>query len=306
MNSSQLRRVQTIADLMRRSNSALQENTEAANGIAISFLHDAIEQTFYMILLDFNQSPKPREEFKELVKAVATLFLSKASQTMPFQRQLDDLNSQRVSFKHRGTRPTRNAALEMQSYGIEFLTVAFQTFYSFKIQDFHPAEFLRIDAVRVPLVEARNALGTDSFDDAMCQIALANYRIDEAFGVIFGPPRPPLRIDSPFGEGADFRRDLLDFIRQSDQHTLITAVLIASGQDVAAYTSARWRLPVVHAFVGGNFSYDKIVPNPYTADDVNFCMEQIERLAVWMEERFSSLSFADGRWQTGSISPWPN
>ena len=306
MDSGQLQRIQTISELIRRSTAVAQENTESVNGIAISLLHDAIEHSLYFVLLDADQTAKPREDFKSLLGDVAKVFQNKTQETLPFQRKLHVLNNLRVAFKHHGTRPTRSAMLEAMSYGTEFVTTLFDKVYSFQINNFHPAEFLRIEEIRSLLMSAGALLETGEIDDAMSKLALANYRVEQAFGAVFDQPRPPMRLTSPFEGDRDFRRDLMEFIGRSDKHALVTAVMVASGQDVAAYTSMRWRLPVVHAFVGGNFGFDKIVPNPYSSEDVRFCLDQLSRIAVWLEERFPLLDFKDGRWMTGAVSPWPN
>jgi hypothetical protein len=306
MDSGQLQRVQTISDLIRRSNAAAEENTESANGIAISLLHDAIEHSLYFVLLDTDQNAKPREEFKSLLGDVAKVFEGKVGEALPFQRKLHVLNNHRVAFKHHGTRPTRSTTLEAMSYGTEFVTVLFGKVYKFQIDKFHPAEFLRIEEIRSLLISVPALAETGEIDDAMTKLAIANYRVEQAFSAVFDQPRPPMSLTSPFDSGRNFRQDLVEYISRSDKHTLVTAVLVASGQDVAAYTSMRWRLPVVYALIDGSFRFDKIVPAPYTSEDARFCLEQISRISVWLEERFPLLDFKDGRWVTGAVSPWPN
>lgn len=306
MDSVQLQRIQTISELIRRANGAAQEQTEAANGVAVSLIHDAIEHSLYLVLLDTDHTAKPREEFKGLLGDVAKIFQDRTGEALPYQRKLHLLNSVRIAFKHHGTRPNKSVTLEAMSYGTEFVAALFQRIYDFKIEDFHPAEFLRIEEIRSLLLNATSLVKSGQVDDAMCKLALANYRIEAAFSAVFDQPRPPMRITSPSEPDADFRRDLVEFIGRSDKHALVTAVLVASGQDVAAYTSMRWRLPVVYALLDDTFRFDKIVPNEYTAEDVQFCLEQLTRIAVWMEERFPALDFREGRWTTGAISPWPN
>ena len=112
MDIGQRRRIQAIIDLMRRAKMTIDENTDSANGIAVSLLHDAIEHTLYLVLLDGHQAPKKREEFNELVAAVADHYSNRANRDMPFRRQLNDLNALRIAYKHRGSRPSRSSTLE--------------------------------------------------------------------------------------------------------------------------------------------------------------------------------------------------
>jgi hypothetical protein len=304
MDSGQLQRIQTISDLMRRSQAAASENLESANGVAISLLHDAIEHALYFVLLDTNHAAKAREEFKELLGEVAKIYLSKTGEALPFLRRLQVLNSLRIAFKHHGTRPSKNTTQEALAYGGEFLRALFDSLYSFEIDSFRLIETLRIVEVRDLLLVAESLADAGETDEAMTKLALANYRVNEAISAIFSPPDAPMRLSSPFGEDRDFRRELVEYIGRGDKHTLVTAVLIASGQDVAGFTSARMLLPVVYAFIGGSFGFDKITPHPYTADDVRFCLDQMSRVAIWLEERFPFLDFRDGRWTTGTVSPW--
>lgn len=305
MENEQLPRIQVISDLIRRAKQASQENVEVANGVAISLLHDAIEHSLYFCLLDSDNAAKPREEFKQLLGDVAKIYQERTNDVLPFQRKLILLNTQRVAFKHHGTRPTRTAMQEGLAYGIEFITAIFEKLYHFNIEEFHQSEFLRIDELRRLLAAARQEMTEGNFDEAMCQLSTANYRIDEAFAAVFGHPRPPLRLSSPFNSDSG-SREMIEFITRGDTHTLITAVLIASGQDVAAYTGMRMRLPVIYAMADGSFRFDRIVPNPYTAEDVQNCIDQITRVAAFLEERFPALRYEQDRWLTGVISPWPN
>jgi len=98
----------------------------------------------------------------------------------------------------------------------------------------------------------------------------------------------------------------VEYISSGDRHALVTSVLIASGQDISAHITSSWYLPVVYALLDDTFQLHKITPNPYTSEQARMCFEQVSKVAVWMEERFPTLDFVDGRWNTGVVSPWPN
>ncbi|MGA7713335.1 MAG: hypothetical protein WCA81_15640 [Rhizomicrobium sp.] len=306
IDTGQRQRALAISDLMRRAKAALDENTDAANGIALSLLHDAIEHTLYLVLLGGHQALKKGEEFKELISSVAKLYSSTANKDMPFQRQLTDLNGLRVAYKHRGARPSRVSTLEAYCNGHAFLETLFKDLYAIEIDSFDLIDQLRNTELRERLVKARDFLRAGQFDDGMCEVAVANYRLDQAFGAVFDQPKAPLRLSSPFGDDASERRDVVEFISRGDRHTLVTAVLIASGQNISAHTTMRRHLPVVYHMLNDEFRFDKITPVPYTAEQVEMCLAQVSKIAVWMEERFPALEFSNGRWITGVVSPWPD
>jgi hypothetical protein len=304
LDTGQRQRVQAIIDLMRRAKMAADENTDSANGIAVSLLHDAIEHALYLVLLDAHQTPKKREEFSDLISTVAGHYKTRANKDMPFQRQLNDLNALRVAFKHRGARPSRGSTLETYSNGSAFIEALFFDLYAFRTADFDLVDQLRNAEIRNRLIDARNFLREGNFDEAMCEIAVANFRLNQALVTLFDQPRPPLSLSISFGDRKT--QDLMEYISSGDRHALVTSVLIASGQDISAHITMNWCLPVVHALMDGTFRFDKITPNPYTAEDARMCLGQVTKIAVWMEERFPALEFLDGRWNTGVVSPWPN
>ena len=138
----------------------------------------------------------------------------------------------------------------------------------------------------------------------MCEIAVANSRLNQALVAVFDQPRPPLSLSTSFGDHKT--RDLLEYISSGDRQALVTSVLIASGQDISAHITTSWHLPVVHTLLDGTFRFDKLTPTPYTAEQARMCLEQVTKIALWMEERFPALEYRDGRWNTGVVSPWPN
>jgi hypothetical protein len=304
LDTGQRQRIQTIIDLMRRAKMAIDENTDSANGIAVSLLHDAIEHTLYLVLLDGHQTPKRREEFNELVAAVAVHYRTRANRDMPFRRQLSDLNALRIAFKHRGSRPSRGSTLEAYSNGSAFLEVLFSDLFALRIEDFDLVDQLRIAEIRNHLIESRNLLRQGNFDEAMCESAVANFGIDRALVAIFDQPRPPLSLSNSFVDRT--ARELVEYISSGDRHALVTSVLIASGQDISAQITTDWYLPVVYALLDGTFRFDKITPDPYTAERVQMRFNHVAKTATWMEERFPALDYLDGRWKTGAVSPWPN
>jgi hypothetical protein len=305
MDTAQLQRIQAIADLIRRSDAAALENTELANGVAISLMHDAIEHSLNFVLLDLDHNAKPKDDFKGLVGDVGKLVKDKTGEELPYANKLNLLNTARVAFKHHGIRPTRSIALEATAYGTQFISTLFQKLYNFNIEDFHPAEFLRIAELRNLLVEAIGLSKDGKIDDAMCKLAVANLRINNAVGAVFVPPRAPLRMSSSLGGDRDFR-DLIEYVQSGDKQTLVSALMVAAGQDVAAYSTMIMRLPVVYWHPNDTFSFDRIIPNPYTADDVQLCLRELLKIAEWLEHRFPHLDFQDGKWITGIVSPWPN
>jgi hypothetical protein len=304
LDTGQRQRVQAIIDLMRRAKMAVDENTDSANGIAVSLLHDAIEHALYLVLLDGHQTPKKREEFKDLISAVAEHYKTRANKDMPFRRQLNDLNALRVAFKHRGARPSRGSTLEAYSNGSAFLEALFSDLYAVKIGDFDLVDQLRNAEIRNRLIDARNFLREGNFDEAMGEIAIANFRLNQALVAVFDQPRPPLSLSTSFADNKT--RDLVEYISSGDRHALVTSLLIASGQDISAQITTSWYLAVVYALLDGTFHLDKIIPTPYTAEQAQMCLEQVTKIAVWMEERFPALEYLDGRWNTGVVSPWLN
>lgn len=284
MDIGQRRRIQAIIDLMRRVKMTIHENTDSANGVAVLLLHDAIEHTLYLVLLDSHQTPKRREEFSELVAAVADHYNNRANKEVPFRRQLSDLNALRIAYKHRGSRPSRSSTLEAYSNVSAFLEVLFGDLYALRIEDFDLADQLRIAEIRDHLIEARNLMRQGNFDDAMCKVAVANFRIDQALVAIFGQPTPPLGLSSSFADRT--MRQLVDYISSGDRHALVTSILITSGQDIAAQITTDWYLPVIFELLDGTFRFDKITPGPYTAEQAQMCFNQVAKTAMWMEERF--------------------
>lgn len=305
MDTAQLQRIQAIADLVRRSDAAALENTELANGVAVSLLHDAVEHALNFVLIDLDHTAKPKDDFKGLLGDVGKLYKDKTGEELPYAKKLNLLNTTRVAFKHHGIRPNRSSALEAISYGTPFISALFQKLYGFDIDDFHPAEFLRIEEIRKLLLDAIALLDCGKIDDAMCSLAVTNYRINQAVSAVFVPPREPLRMSFAAREDRDLG-DLVEFIREGDKQSLVAALMVAAGQDVAAYSNMIQRLPVVYWHMDNTFTFDRIIPKPYADEDVRLCLRELVEIAEWLEQRFPQLDFKDGKWITGVVSPWPS
>lgn len=299
MDGGQLRRIQMIAELARRSASALRENSEVGNGVAVSLLHDAVEHSLYLALLIGHQSPGKREEFKELIARVNVIYKTQTRLDMPFQRQLENLNRVRVDFKHHGHVPPRSVTLEVCENAREFVITLIRNLLKIEIEDFHPVMFLRTVVIREHLETTQVLATSENFREAMNAAARALWYLDSGLAAIFRQPRPP-------GLSYDFRgvpglnqlyRQLIDFITNGDRSILISSIMMASGLDVREFSQMRAKLPHVSRTYGGTFHFSYTNSYICTVSDLNDAVSQITRVALWLEERFPTLRYEGEAWK---------
>lgn len=302
MDNTERQRIFAISELLRRAKSTFTENTSLSNGICISLLHDAVEHTLFLTMLKYHCPIPKRADFAQLVSLVADVYRSNASEEMPYQTPLKTLNRLRVSFKHAGTLPSREATIEAMDGGKAYLNDVFERLYKVAIENFDLSDSLRLTPIREQLLLAREKCDNADLLAAAQACAVANWYFESAMSTLFRVDHVPsiristgnYRVDEQLQTVA---KGLVENLLKSDMSVLSLSLIGSSGIDLVEHARFKLALPNASRTLGGKWYYSWTRSLPKQEPDVCFLISHMTRLTLWLEERFPTLHYDGETWK---------
>jgi hypothetical protein len=264
----------------------LERDDPYAFGLAVSLFQDAAESLLFYIALHLGEFKKPYA-FLDYWHAVKVAPKNKDKKDLPLRLQMEQLNRDRVDFKHYGNLPAAVTARDHALNTEEFLRKSMDIFLGVDFDILSKADLIVDSRAKELIKNAEKYYRESDYRECIAECAKADkvvtFSIHEAF--FKGRPAPQLRLTTTGNKIIDKNfHQLAQYFRQLNSTDVTFAVVVALQIRMADYVRFYRIIPVVLGPAGDSvqISHKRF---KYSQEEADFCLKYVTDVALLTQNR---------------------
>lgn len=273
--------------LFQNGQDFLRRDDPYSHGLAVSLFQDAVECLLYSIAVQVKASFPKKYGFMDYWSIIEAAPDNIKKIDPPSRPQMEQLNRDRVDFKHYGSLPApltaRNHAFNAES----FLRESMEVFFGVKFDELSRADFVSDNTIRMFIKEAEKYFNQGKYGECIVECAKA-VRITEASLKPISPGRTFIRslnIDRTGDRQLDRNLNrIVEYFDEADSRNVEFLLIVALQIKIADYKKFYSIVPgVVETYKAGWDVLHK--KSEYSLDEADFCLKYVIDFAMAVQNR---------------------
>jgi hypothetical protein len=272
--------------LYQNGKELLERDDPYAYGLAVSLFQDAVESLLYYIALHLGAAKKPFT-FLEYWQGIKVAPKNRDKKEPPLKLQMEQLNRDRIDFKHYGNLPAALTARDHAFNTEEFLRKSMDIFLGVDFDTLSKADLVVDNRARKLIKAAEKYYRESNYRECVAECAKADKVITFSIHQVFfkGRRAPHIRLTSTGNRSIDNNfRQLIKYFGELNSLDVTFATVVGLQIRMADYVRFYSIVPVVIAPEGDpvEISHKHL---EYSPEEADFCLKYVTDVALLIQNR---------------------